>query len=123
MCTDMTNVNRSIIPEYFPLATLDELTSQLAGAKIFSKLDLKWGYLPTYLSLVPESRYLTAFVCHEGVFQSKRLVFGMCSAPSAFTRIIQHILAGSEGVVNLLELVYGSSLEEHDKRLTAVLSD
>ena len=121
VCTDMTNVNRSIIPEYFPLATLEELTSQLAGAKIFSKLDLKWGYLQ--VSLAPETRYLTAFVCHEGVFQSKRLVFGMCSAPSAFTRIIQHILAGIEGVVNLLDdiLVYGSSLEEHDKRLKAVL--
>ena len=62
-------------------------------------------------------------MCHEGVFQSKRLVFGMCSAPSAFTRIIQHILAGIEGVVNLLDaiLVYGSSSEERDKRLKAVL--
>ena len=62
-------------------------------------------------------------MCHEGVFQSKRLVFGMCSAPSAFTRIIQHILAGIKGVVNLLGdiLVYGSSLEEHNKRLKAVL--
>ena len=45
ICTDMANVNRSIIPEYFPLATLEELTLQLAGAEIFSKLDLKWGYL------------------------------------------------------------------------------
>ena len=47
----------------------------------------------------------------------------MCSASSAFTGIIQHILAGIEGVVNLLDdiLVYGSSLEEYDKRLKAVL--
>ena len=83
ICTNMTNVNRSIIPEHFPLATLEELTLQLAGAKIFSKLDLKWGYLQ--VSLAPGSRYLTAFVRHEGVFQSKQLVFSMCSAPSAFT--------------------------------------
>ena len=34
ICTDMTNVNRSIIPEYFPFATLEELTSQLAETKI-----------------------------------------------------------------------------------------
>ena len=48
--TNMTNVNRSIIPEYFPLATLEELTLQLAGAKFFSKLDLKWGYLQVSLA-------------------------------------------------------------------------
>ena len=38
--TDMINVNRSIIPKYFPLAKLNELTSRLAVAKICSKLDL-----------------------------------------------------------------------------------
>ena len=99
ICTDMTNVNRSIIPEYFLLTTLEELTSQLTRAKIFSKLNLKWGYLQ--VSLDPESRYLIAIVCYEGVFQSKQLVFGMCSAPTAFTRTILQILAGIEGVVNL----------------------
>ena len=47
----------------------------------------------------------------------------MCSAPSAFTRIIQHILADIEGVLNLLDdiLLYGSSPKKHDKQLKAVL--
>ena len=46
-------------------------------------------------------------------------MFGMCSALSVFTLIIQHLLAGIESVVNFLDdiIVYVSFLEEHDKRL------
>ena len=73
-CAKMTNVNRSIISEYFPLVTLEELTSQLAGAKIFSKLDLKWSYLQ--VCLAPESSYLTVFVSRK-CFPEQLFGFGM----------------------------------------------
>ena len=71
-----------------------------------------------------ESRDLTAFVCHEGVFRFKRLPFGLGSAPSAYQQIISSIIKPVTGAVNLLDdiLVYGTTIEQHDARLRRVLS-
>ena len=60
MCLDLTAVNHAIIPEVYPLPTMEELTSQLAGSTIFSKIDLRWGYLQ--VQLAEDSRYLTTFI-------------------------------------------------------------
>ena len=48
----------------------------------------------------------------------------MCSAPEHFQRVMSRILNGLEGVVCLIDdtLVFGHTKEEHDRRLTAVLT-
>jgi hypothetical protein len=119
VCIDLTCVNKAIIPDAYPLATFEELTSQLAGSTVFSKIDLRWGYLQVMLA--DDSRDLTAFVTHEGLYRFKRL--GICSGPAAFQKIIKSITVGLDGVVNLLDdvQVHGRTVQEHDKRLATVL--
>lgn len=121
ICIDLTCVNKAIIPASYPLPTFDELTSQLAGSTLFSKIDLRWGYLQ--VKLAEDSRYLTTFITHEGLFQYKRLCFGISSGPSCFQQIVRDITAGLDGVVNLLDdlLIHGRTRQEHDRRLKAVL--
>ncbi len=121
ICIDLTCVNKAIIPASYPLPTFDELTSQLAGSTLFSKIDLRWGYLQ--VKLAEDSRYLTTFITHEGMFQYKRLCFGISSGPSCFQQIVRGITAGLDGVVNLLDdlLIHGRTCHEHDTRLKAVL--
>jgi transposase InsO family protein len=122
LCTCMTDVNKAIIPTRYPLPTMEELAAKLAGAKVFSKLDMKWGYLQ--VELAKESRYLTAFVTHEGVFQHKTLPFGISSGPSAYQQIARTMTAGISGCQNLLDdfLIYGRDMKEHDERLRRVLA-
>ena len=52
------------------LPTKDELLINMNGATKFSKLDLKWGF--HQIELDTESRHLTTFVTHEGLFRHKR---------------------------------------------------
>ena len=40
LCVNMTAANRALIPERFPLPTMEELTAKVAGCTVFSKLDL-----------------------------------------------------------------------------------
>lgn len=121
VCVDLSEPNKAVIPDQYPLPTMEELSCELAGATIFSKLDLKWGYLQ--ISLAEESRDLTAFVCLEGLFRFTRLPFGLCSAPSAFQQMISLIIKSVKGAVNLLDdiFIYGRTVAEHDARLRAVL--
>ena len=121
LCADMTGPNKAIIADPFPLPTMEELSAALTGSTIFSKIDLKAGYHQVLLA--PASRDLTAFVTHDGVFRYKRLTMGMCSAVSAFQKIIQHIIQDIPGSLNLLDdiLVHGRTVAEHDERLRTVL--
>jgi len=45
ICADLTNVNKAIVPDRYPLPTIDELAEIFAGFTVVSKIDLKWGYL------------------------------------------------------------------------------
>lgn len=50
-------------------------------------------------------------------------MFGICSAPELFQKVMETIVAGLEGVVIYLDdiMVYGRSGEEHNRRLKALL--
>ena len=69
-------------------------------------------------------RFHSAFVTHEGMFQYRRMPYGLSSAPSAFQNIVSSVLSGVEGTLNLLDdvVVYGKDKAEHDQRLDEVMS-
>ncbi|XP_057713151.1 uncharacterized protein K02A2.6-like [Corythoichthys intestinalis] len=120
-CIDLRQVNKAVIPDKYPLPTSEELSAKFHGSSVFSKLDLRQGYLQ--VPLHPESRNLTAFVSHMGVFRYTRMPFGLSSAPSCFQKIMTTIFAGIPGVVVYLDdiVVHGATAASHDDRLSRVL--
>jgi hypothetical protein len=40
VCVNLSDVNKALIPQRYPLPTMEELTEQIAGSTVFSKLDL-----------------------------------------------------------------------------------
>lgn len=69
MCLDMRRANEAIVRERYPIPTVDELLQNMNGSAVLSKLD--W---------TPESREITRFAVHNGVYSYKRLIFGVSSA-------------------------------------------
>ena len=70
-----------------------------------------------------DSRPLTTFATHCGLFRFKRLPFGVSYAPEIFQRVVSDILSGLPGVMVYIDdiLVFGRYRTEHDQRLAAVL--
>ena len=121
MCVDMRSANKAILRTRHITPTIEEIVSDLNGAVKFSKLDLSQGY--HQLMLDEDSRYITTFTTHMGLWRYKRLNFGMCCASEIFQNAIRETLGGISGVLNASDdiLVYGKSPEEHDKNLQQVL--
>ena len=121
ICADFRQLNKAIVPDKYPLPTVDELSEHFAGCRYFTKIDLKWGYLQ--VPLAEEAKPLTAMITPQGLYQWNRLPFGIFSAPSFFQKVVAMVIQGIPGVKNLLDDIgiCGKTLEEHDSRLRKVL--
>ncbi|XP_062611303.1 uncharacterized protein K02A2.6-like [Saccostrea cucullata] len=121
ICVDMRRVNTAVQRERYPIPTVDEMLEDMNGSTVFSKLDLRWGY--HQIELDKESREITTFVTHEGLYRYKRLMFGISSASEIYQRVIGQVIQGIKGVRNLSDdiIVYGTDQADHNKKLTKVL--
>ena len=122
LCIDMRQANQAIQRQRFPIPTKEEMLLDMDGSKVFSKLDLKWGF--HQLKISESSREITTFSTHIGCYRYKRLMFGVNAAPELYQSEIHKVVTGLQGVANMSDdlIVHGSNKEEHDNRLHAVLT-
>ena len=74
ICVDLTRLNRCVKQERHPLPGINQTLAQLAGAKLFTKLDANLGFWQIPLS--PDSALLTIFIIPFGRYHFRRLPFG-----------------------------------------------
>ena len=116
-------LNDSVLRERHQLLSVDYTLAQMAGACYFSKIDANSGFHQIKLS--EDSADLTTFITPFGRYTVLRdFHFGISSGPEIFQREISKVLDGLEGVVCMMDdiVVFGSTREEHDKRLHEVLT-
>ena len=121
ICVDMRCANEAIKRVRHPIPTVDDVSFELNGAQYFSKLDLSQAY--HQLELEEESRYITTFSTHLGLYRYKRLNYGTNAAAEIFQYTLQAQLQGLKGVKNIADdiIVYGTTREEHDENLDRCL--
>ena len=86
--------------EVHPLPTISELQGKLRGT-VFRQIDLKSAY--HQLELHPDSRHITAFNTHDGLFQYRRVPFGLASAGAACQKLLDKLLEGIPGCEHYLD--------------------
>ena len=123
-CVDYRKLNTATIPDEFPIPRQSDILASLSGAQVLSSLDALSGF--TQLELAKEDIEKTAFRTHRGLFQFKRLPFGLRNGPSIFQRVMQSILAPYLWIFCLVYIddivIYSKSYEEHLSHLDQVLA-
>ncbi|CAM4578900.1 unnamed protein product [Caretta caretta] len=122
LCVDLREPNKAFVIDSHPLPHIEEVFAELHGAKMFSTLDLQITYYEVMLH--GDSRDLTAFITHEGLFHFKCVPYGLSSALSAFQKMMSLILKNQHGVQRYLYdiIVFGNTSEEYDNNLQSVLN-
>ena len=90
----MRRVNEAIVRERHPKSTVDDVLYQLNRSTVFSKLDLKWRF--HQIELEQQTRAITTFISHKGLYRKERLMFGINCAPKLYQDTIQRALAGCD---------------------------
>jgi hypothetical protein len=96
----------------------------LAGAKLFSTLDLQSGYWQTAMDEKDQAK--TTFITRYGLFEYTKMLFGLCNAPSTFQCCMELILSGLQWKTLLIYLddviVHSTTFDDHMEKLGEVLS-
>lgn len=96
-----TTVNKVSKLDRHPLPKVEGMFAVLAGGTKFSKLDMSEAY--AQVEIDESSCKYTTRNTYQGLFQYKRIPYGVKSAPTIFQRSIESVLAG---IPNVLVFIY-----------------
>jgi hypothetical protein len=115
-------LNAVTIKNKYPLPHIDILFDQLAGARVFSKVDLHLGYHQIKIRLkdVPK----TAFSTRYGLYEYLVMSFGLTNAPTHFIYLMNSVFMPEldNFVMVFIDdiLIYSKSEEEHAQHLRVI---
>jgi cleavage and polyadenylation specificity factor subunit 1 len=121
-CGDYRQLNNVTIPDKYPLPNMQDLSSFLHDAKIFSKIDLTKGYyqVPMDEADIPKTAIITPF----GLFEFLFMPFGLANAAQTFQRLMDSLFRSFPFVFVYLDdlLIFSKSRSEHLVHLEQILS-
>ncbi|KAM9310038.1 uncharacterized protein KZ484_025989 [Pholidichthys leucotaenia] len=119
-CGDFRRLNNATAHDRYPIPHIQDFSVHLAGARIFSKIDLVRGYhqVPAHTEDIPK----TAVIIPFGLFEFLRMPFGLKGAVQTFQRMMDAVLHNLPFVFVYLDdiLVASASEDEHVTHLRTV---
>jgi hypothetical protein len=89
LCVDYRSLKAVTIKNKYPLSRINILFDQLAGAKVFSKVDLRSGY--HQIKIHPKDIPKTTFSTRYGLYEYLVMSFGLTNAPAHFMYMMNSV--------------------------------
>ncbi|KAF8753429.1 Retrotransposon gag protein [Rhizoctonia solani] len=123
LVVDYRRLNNRTKKNVYPLPRPDDLMAQLRGAKIFTKLDLRWGY--NNVRVKEGDKWKTAFRTKYGLYKSLVMTFGLTNAPAAFQHFMNKLFKDLLDVCVIIYLddilIYSKDDASHTQHVHEVL--
>ena len=113
ICIDYRKLNAVTKRDAYPMPRIDDILDELGQAKYITTLDLAKGYWQVPVN--PQDQEKTAFSSPLGLFQFKRMPFGLSGAPDTFQRLMDRVINGLSLTKAYLDdlVIYSSTWQEH----------
>ena len=124
MVMDYRNLNDQTIKNNYLLLLITELIDNMGSKKVFTKMDLRWGF--NNVRIKERDEWKGAFTMHIGSFKPTVMFFGMTNLPTTFQAMMNKILRdliNKEKVAAFVnDVLVGTEIEEeHDEIVEEIL--
>ena len=121
MNIDAVPMNHGLERSEYHVQTPQEIRHELKSARLFSELDMGWGY--HQLDVDEETKNRSIFQTHEGIHRMEKGYFGPSSMSGIFHKEVRKALKGLKGVVSIHDniAVHGENAEDHYENLKKCL--
>ena len=86
---DYWKLNEMMIKNRYPLPLISELINKLTHAKIFSKMDIQWGY--NNIRIKEGDEWKAVFWTNRGLFEPLVMFFGLTNSPATFQTMMNDV--------------------------------
>jgi len=124
MVMDYCKLNRQTVKNNYPLPLITELVDNMGSKRVFTKMDLRWGY--NNVQIKEGDEWKAAFTIHAGLFEPVVMFFGITNSPATFQAMMNKILRDmiNKGKVAAFvdDVLVGTEMEEgHNEVVDEVL--
>jgi len=124
MVQDYRYVNKGTIKNSYPLPLISELIDSMGTKKVFTKMDLRWGY--NNVQIKEGDEWKVAFTTHLGSFEPTVMYFGLTNSPATFQAMMNDLfrdMINKGDVATFIDdiLVATETEEGHDEIVEEVL--
>ncbi|QRW26330.1 Retrotransposable element Tf2 protein [Rhizoctonia solani] len=124
LVVDYWKLNNITHKNVYPLPRQDNLMAKLQNAKLFTKLDLQWGYNNVHIK--EGDKWKTAFRTKYSLFEYLVMLFGLTNAPAAFQHFMNDLFRDLIDVMVVIYLdnilIFSEKPEDHPTHVREVLS-
>ncbi|GKE59138.1 putative reverse transcriptase domain-containing protein [Tanacetum coccineum] len=123
MCIDYRELIKLTVKNRYPLLRIDDLSDQLQGSSVYSKIDLRSSY--HQLRVRDEDIPKTAFRTRYRRYEFQVMPFGLTNAPAVFMDLMNRVCKSylDKFVIVFIDdiLIYSRNKKEHADHLRIIL--
>ena len=124
MVQDYRYLNEWTIKSNYPLPLISDVLENIGTKKLFTKMDLRWGY--NNIRIKEGNEWKAAFTTPEGLFEPTVMFFGLTNSPSTFQAMMNELLRDlintGKVAVFIDDVIVGTETEKgHDELVVEVI--
>ena len=121
MVQDYRYLNEWTIKNNYPLPLISDVLENIGTKKMFTKMDLRWGY--NNVRIKEEDEWKAVFTTPEGLFEPTVMFFGLTNTPATFQAMMNELLRdliNTEKVAAFInDVIIGTEMEKGHNKLVA----
>jgi len=124
MVQDYQYLNEWTIKNNYPLPLISDVLENIGMKRVFTKMDLRWGY--NNMRIKEGDEWKAAFATLEGSFKPMVMFFGLTNSPATFQAMMNELLRDLINTGNVVafidNVIIGTETEEgHDELVVEVI--
>jgi len=124
MVQDYQYLNEWTIKNNYPLLLISGVLENIGTKKLFTKMDLRWGY--NNMRIKEGDEWKAVFITPEGSFEPTVMFFGLTNSPATFQAMMNELLRDlintGKIAVFIDDVIVGTEKEEgHDELVVEVI--